>query len=161
MDGDHRRFGRADAIEELVADLRAACSPPHLRSTSTTRAARSGPAVRPSALAADIGGWHEPLAPGNIPRDEAEWGAGLDSSAGLVGLRGTAATVVGRRGRRASGGPHGPPPGDRRPVDAAEYRRFGRRAWPRRRPPAAVPDAAGYVGAAPRRRRLGVPAGTT
>jgi glucose-6-phosphate 1-dehydrogenase len=64
MEGDHRRFGRADAIEEQwrICDPVLADPPPvrlyYKGSWGPSEADR---------LAADLGGWKEPLAPGEHP----------------------------------------------------------------------------------------------
>ncbi|CAN5188194.1 glucose-6-phosphate dehydrogenase [soil metagenome] len=64
MDGDHRRFGRADAIEEQwrIVD-RAIAQPPPL---NLYYRGTWGPSDA-DRLAADVGGWQEPLAPGEHP----------------------------------------------------------------------------------------------
>jgi glucose-6-phosphate 1-dehydrogenase len=64
MEGDHRRFGRADAIEEqwrICSDVLAAPPPVRLYYKGTW-----GPSEA-ERLAADLGGWKEPLAPGDLP----------------------------------------------------------------------------------------------
>ena len=64
MEGDHRRFGRADAIEEqwrICDGLLAAPPPVDLYYPGTW-----GPSAA-ERLAADVGGWHEPLAQGEHP----------------------------------------------------------------------------------------------
>jgi glucose-6-phosphate 1-dehydrogenase len=64
MEGDHRRFGRADAIEEqwrIVDKVLADPPPVRLYYKGTW-----GPAEA-DRLAADVGGWQEPFAPGEHP----------------------------------------------------------------------------------------------
>jgi glucose-6-phosphate 1-dehydrogenase len=64
MDGDARRFGRADALEEqwrIVDDVVHRPPPISLYYRGTW-----GPSEA-DRLAADVGGWHEPLAPGEHP----------------------------------------------------------------------------------------------
>ncbi|HEX2382686.1 MAG TPA: glucose-6-phosphate dehydrogenase [Acidimicrobiales bacterium] len=64
MDGDPRRFGRADALEEqwrIVDPVLANPSPVNLYYKGTW-----GPSDA-DRLAADVGGWREPLAPGEHP----------------------------------------------------------------------------------------------
>jgi glucose-6-phosphate 1-dehydrogenase len=64
MDGDARRFGRADALEEqwrIVDDVVHRPPPVSLYYRGTW-----GPSEA-DRLAADVGGWHEPLAPGEHP----------------------------------------------------------------------------------------------
>ncbi len=64
MEGDHRRFGRADAIEEqwrIVDKVLADPPPVRLYYKGTW-----GPAEA-DRLAADVGGWKEPFAPGEHP----------------------------------------------------------------------------------------------
>jgi glucose-6-phosphate 1-dehydrogenase len=64
MEGDHRRFGRADAIEEQwrICD-RVLHDPPSVR---LYYKGSWGPSEA-DRLAADVGGWKEPLAPGEHP----------------------------------------------------------------------------------------------
>jgi len=64
MEGDHRRFGRADAIEEqwrICDDLLVEPEPARLYYKGSW-----GPSEA-DRLAADLGGWKEPLAPGEHP----------------------------------------------------------------------------------------------
>jgi glucose-6-phosphate 1-dehydrogenase len=64
MEGDERRFGRADALEEqwrIVDRVVADPAPVRLYRKGTW-----GPSEA-ERLAADIGGWHEPLGPGEHP----------------------------------------------------------------------------------------------
>ena len=64
MEGDHRRFGRADAIEEQWRICEPVLDdPPPVRLYDT---GSWGPAEA-DGLAADVGGWTEPLAPGEHP----------------------------------------------------------------------------------------------
>jgi glucose-6-phosphate 1-dehydrogenase len=64
MEGDARRFGRADAIEEQwrIVD-RVATNPPP---ASLYYRGTWGPSDA-DPLAASVGGWHEPLAEGEHP----------------------------------------------------------------------------------------------
>jgi glucose-6-phosphate 1-dehydrogenase len=64
MEGDARRFGRADALEEQgrIVDKVVSNPPP----TSPYYKGTWGPSEA-DRLAADVGGWREPLAPGEHP----------------------------------------------------------------------------------------------
>jgi glucose-6-phosphate 1-dehydrogenase len=64
MEGDPRRFGRADALEEQwrIVDKVAKYPPPVALYYKGTW----GPSEA-DRLAADVGGWREPLAPGEHP----------------------------------------------------------------------------------------------
>src|SRR5262249_38902833 len=64
IDGDARRFGRADAIEEQwrIGDAVATNPPPASRYYRGTWGASDG-----DPLAARAGGWREPIAPGEHP----------------------------------------------------------------------------------------------
>jgi glucose-6-phosphate 1-dehydrogenase len=69
VEGDHRRFGRADAIEEqwrIVDQVLA--DPPELHFYDKGTWGPPGG----DELVEDIGGWHEPLAPGQDPNVEPE-----------------------------------------------------------------------------------------
>ena len=65
MEGDHRRFGRADTIEEQwrIVDKAVATPPP----VSLYYKGTWGPSDA-DRLAADVGGWREPVGPGEHPK---------------------------------------------------------------------------------------------